>query len=82
MGGLAERVGFEPTVEVAPYNGFRDRRLRPLSHLSARRHHALEPFLGVGAKGHLVPNVCRVPAHSCYGPSGHVDNLEPKPLCD
>ncbi len=31
---VAERVGFEPTVEVAPYNGFRDRRLRPLSHLS------------------------------------------------
>ena len=31
---MAERVGFEPTVEVAPYNGFRDRRLRPLSHLS------------------------------------------------
>ena len=34
-GGVAERVGFEPTVGVTPYNGFRDRRLRPLSHLSA-----------------------------------------------
>ena len=31
---VAERVGFEPTVELTPYNGFRDRRLQPLSHLS------------------------------------------------
>ena len=31
---LAERKGFEPLVEETPYNGFRDRRLQPLSHLS------------------------------------------------
>ena len=32
---LAERVGFEPTVPFE-YNGFRDRPIQPLSHLSAR----------------------------------------------
>ncbi len=32
--GLAERVGFEPTVPFE-YNGFRDRPIQPLSHLSA-----------------------------------------------
>ena len=32
---LAERVGFEPTVPFG-YNGFRDRPIQPLSHLSAR----------------------------------------------
>src|SRR5690606_5084248 len=31
---LAERVGFEPTVPKG-YNGFRDRPVRPLRHLSA-----------------------------------------------
>jgi hypothetical protein len=31
---LAERVGFEPTVPKGD-NGFRDRPIRPLSHLSA-----------------------------------------------
>ncbi len=31
---LAERVGFEPTIPRG-YTGFRDRRFRPLSHLSA-----------------------------------------------
>jgi hypothetical protein len=31
---LAERQGFEPWVRIAPYNAFRVRRLRPLSHLS------------------------------------------------
>ena len=31
---MAERVGFEPTVRVA-HNGFRDRPVRPLRHLSA-----------------------------------------------
>ena len=61
---LAERVGFEPTVEVAPYNGFRDRRLRPLSHLSALGNGALESFFDVGAKGHLVPIVCLTPARA------------------
>src|SRR5512134_680738 len=32
---MAERVGFEPTVPFG-YNGFRDRPIQPLSHLSAR----------------------------------------------
>ena len=33
QGLLAERVGFEPTIPKE-YTGFRDRRFRPLSHLS------------------------------------------------
>ena len=32
---VAERVGFEPTIP-GRYTGFRDRRFRPLSHLSAQ----------------------------------------------
>ena len=40
---MAERVRFEATVEVAPYNGFRDRRLRPLSHLSTYGAEAVPP---------------------------------------
>ena len=31
---VAERVGFEPTVPETGTNGFRDRRLQPLGHLS------------------------------------------------
>ena len=31
---LAEGVGFEPTVDVTAYNGFKDHRLQPLSHPS------------------------------------------------
>ena len=31
---MAERGGFEPPNGKYPVNGFRDRRLRPLSHLS------------------------------------------------
>ena len=34
---MAEGVGFEPTEEYTPLNGFRGRRLQPLSHPSARR---------------------------------------------
>ena len=33
-----ERGGFEPPMELAPHNGFRDRRLQPLGHLSRRAH--------------------------------------------
>jgi hypothetical protein len=33
---LAERRGFEPPVEVSPYDGLANRCFRPLSHLSAR----------------------------------------------
>lgn len=33
--GLAEEVGFEPTV--LSYNGFQDRRLKPLGHSSTLR---------------------------------------------
>ena len=39
----AEREGFEPPMEVTPHNGFRDRRIQPLCHLSA-------PFFSI-AKG-------------------------------
>ena len=35
-GFLAERRGFEPPVEVSPYDGLANRCFRPLSHLSAR----------------------------------------------
>ena len=31
---LAEEVGFEPTEQVSPLNGFQDRRLKPLGHSS------------------------------------------------
>src|SRR3990172_12174300 len=31
---MAEGVGFEPTVRPKTYNGFRDRRLKPLGHPS------------------------------------------------
>ena len=30
----AEREGFEPSISVSRYNGFRDRRIQPLCHLS------------------------------------------------
>src|ERR1700722_7977751 len=33
---MAERRGFEPPVEVSPYDGLANRCFRPLSHLSAR----------------------------------------------
>jgi hypothetical protein len=33
--GLAERGGFEPPVRRKANNGFRDRRIRPLCHLSS-----------------------------------------------
>jgi hypothetical protein len=37
VGGMAEREGFEPSVEaLVPYNGLANRRFRPLSHLSER----------------------------------------------
>jgi hypothetical protein len=31
---MAERGGFEPPVEVSPYDGLANRCFRPLSHLS------------------------------------------------
>src|SRR3990170_3327720 len=34
---MAERVGFEPTVAHTDHNGFRDRPIQPLWHLSERR---------------------------------------------
>src|SRR4030065_2733017 len=36
---LAERAGFEPAIPIARDNGFRDRRLQPLGHLSAGSGH-------------------------------------------
>ena len=35
---MAEREGFEPSVPSKGHNGFRDRPVRPLRHLSARLH--------------------------------------------
>ena len=34
MQAVAEREGFEPSVEVSPYDGLANRCLRPLGHLS------------------------------------------------
>ena len=34
---MAERVGFEPTVAHTDHNGFRDRPIQPLWHLSEMR---------------------------------------------
>ncbi len=31
---MEERVGFEPTIPIPRNNGFQDRRIRPLCHLS------------------------------------------------
>ena len=36
-GSLAEREGFEPSVPSKGHNGFRDRPVRPLRHLSPGR---------------------------------------------
>ena len=33
---MEERVGFEPTIPISQNNGFQDRRIRPLCHLSNR----------------------------------------------
>src|SRR5215472_6341518 len=35
--GLAETVGFEPTIQVSPYNGLANRRLQPLGHVSGAK---------------------------------------------
>lgn len=32
---MEERVGFEPTIPISRNNGFQDRRIQPLCHLSA-----------------------------------------------
>ena len=40
---MAEGVGFEPTEEQKPLNGFRGRRLQPLSHPSKPRNG--QPFI-------------------------------------
>ena len=45
---LAEAVGFEPTVPVK-YNGFQDRRNRPLCHASAGGHH-FSPHFSAGRR--------------------------------
>ncbi len=44
----AERVGFEPTVTITGYNGFRDRPDRPLRHLSVCRVLYIENRRSVG----------------------------------
>jgi hypothetical protein len=36
---LAERLGFEPRVTQKSHNGFRDRPIQPLWHLSVRARH-------------------------------------------
>ena len=53
---LAEREGFEPSRSLTTPNGFRDRRIRPLCHLSERPHrlpsqHANRPALRSWAAG-------------------------------
>ena len=50
---MAERVGFEPTIPRG-YTGFRDRRFRPLSHLSGIQKQGV--FFGLGQRiGPIVP---------------------------
>ena len=39
---MAERLGFEPRIRVTPDNGFRDRRIRPLCHLSQKMPTSLQ----------------------------------------
>jgi hypothetical protein len=34
---MAEREGFEPSMDETAHTGFRDRRIQPLCHLSDRR---------------------------------------------
>ncbi len=65
---MAERVGFEPTVPKG-HNGFRDRPVRPLRHLSACRRHApagrtshsaaVGPQQGGRDKKLSIPRPCR-----------------------
>jgi hypothetical protein len=46
--GVAERGGFEPPVRRKANNGFRDRRIRPLCHLSytfSRIYHGVNSAL-------------------------------------
>lgn len=43
-GGPTERGGFEPPSPLRRTNGFRDRRIRPLCHLSARERTSARPI--------------------------------------
>ena len=42
---MAERAGFEPAIPIARDNGFRDRRLQPLGHLSAIQDARRSPII-------------------------------------
>ena len=57
----AEREGFEPSTSLTTRNGFRDRRIRPLCHLSERAQstgaHAAEVFPASRTTG-LCPVTC------------------------
>ena len=54
--GLAEGVGFEPTVPGKGYNGFRDRPVRPLRHPSAFARSRLARSCAFGNAGALYPS--------------------------
>ena len=59
---LAERVGFEPTEPREGLNGFRDRPIRPLWHLSAHQHYS--------ETGVWVKQVCRGQGEALHGLRG------------
>ena len=42
---MAENGGFEPPIELSPYNGLANRRLQPLGQLSVLLHSSLLLFV-------------------------------------
>jgi hypothetical protein len=74
---MAEREGFEPSVPRERDNGFRDRPVRPLRHLSDKRRQPLSiPVPGVKpANSHLVGNpACRLKSSLAFSarPRSHL----------
>ena len=67
---MAERGGFEPPSPVSRTNGFRDRRIQPLCHLSARR------CSGPRAGGLASPRISRPSPEWGSGGEGGIRTLE------
>ena len=65
---MAEREGFEPSRRRTTSNGFRDRRIQPLCHLSARRsQEARRRRAGAGTGAPAVPRgPVRRPERGCW----------------
>ncbi len=45
---MAEREGFEPSARLATHNGFRDRPIQPLLHLSVRSYFSRHTYFMAG----------------------------------